>query len=254
MIGGGARVELGASASFTSGGPLSHDHFLAALPRAERSALLAHAQRVELPARTTLSMSGETLESCYFVERGAVSCILQLADGFEGASTIIGPEGLIGLHAVAGASIVAPHDTIVQVPLVAQRVPAAVVRDALAGSPQLLGRILRFNEALRLQLSQSTICNLHHHLPQRLARWLLMIYDRVADGDLALTQEALSAVVGANRASVTHAARQLRDAGALTYRYGRISLRDRQQLEDISCECYGIVCRHYQRLLGPPAC
>jgi CRP-like cAMP-binding protein len=250
---GATQVEQRASASSAPGGSPLHNHFLAALPNEERSALLAHAQRIEFPARTTLAAMGETLEHCYFIEQGVVSCVLQLSDGFEGASAIIGSEGLVGLHAVAGTSIIAPHDAIIQVPTVAQRVPATVVRDALSGSPELLGRILRFNEALRLQLAQSTICNLHHHLPQRLARWLLTTYDRATNGELALTQEALSALVGATRASVTQAAMVLRDAGAIGYRYGRISLHDRQHLEDISCECYGIVCRHYQHLLGWPA-
>lgn len=249
------RGTLFASGGRNSGGPFSasrsrrHGYFLAALPEQSRRDLLARSQRVELPARTLISSLGEQLEHCYFIEQGVISCILRLADGFEGASTMIGPEGFIGIHSMTGTELVAPHDAVVQVHTVAQRLPAVAFREALDETPELLARFLRFNEALRLQLAQSTVCNLHHHLPQRLARWLLMTYDRVDADELALTQESLSALVGANRASVTHAARLLRDAGAIDTQYGRIVLRDWQHLEDISCECYAIVHRHYRRLL-----
>jgi CRP-like cAMP-binding protein len=193
---------------------------------------------------------GAALDYCYFVERGMAACILRLANGFEGASAMIGPEGLIGLHAMAEVGLAAPHETVVQVPVLAQRVSAALLREALGQNSQLLSSVFRFNEALRLQLAQSTVCNLHHNLPQRLARWLLMAFDRINSDELPLTQEALSGMLGAGRASVAHAAGILRDAGAVSYQYGRISLRDREILEDTSCECYAIVRKHYQRYLN----
>lgn len=229
--------------------PIPHGRFLMALPEDVRSSLIDQSQRVQLRARTLLSSGGQQLEHCYFIEQGVLSCILRLADGFEGASAIIGPEGLVGFHAVAGAGSVAPHDTLVQLSGSALQVPATVLREAIRESSPLVARLLRFNEAVRLQMAQSAVCNLRHPLPQRLARWLLMAYNRVGGSELRLTQEALSAMLGASRASVTHAARQLRDAGAIDYRYGLIVLRDRARLEEMSCECYAIVRAHYRRLL-----
>jgi hypothetical protein len=65
----------------------------------------------------------------------------------------------------------------------------------------------------------------------------LMMHDR-AYGEATYTHEFLSHMLGANRKSVTLAARSLQTAGLISYRRGRIQILDRAGLERASCECY----------------
>jgi hypothetical protein len=52
------------------------------------------------------------------------------------------------------------------------------------------------------------------------------------------------------REGVSQAAHKLQRAGLITYRRGRITVIDRGGLEACSCECYGVVRREYDDLLG----
>ena len=40
-----------------------------------------------------------------------------------------------------------------------------------------------------------------------------------------------------------------KEAGALQYRRGVITVVDRAKLEEAACECYGIIAAEYKRLL-----
>jgi Mn-dependent DtxR family transcriptional regulator len=60
----------------------------------------------------------------------------------------------------------------------------------------------------------------------------------------------LSQMLGVRRASVTVAAGALQEAGLIRYRRGKVTVLDRDGLERASCECYGIVRAHFDRLLG----
>ena len=53
-----------------------------------------------------------------------------------------------------------------------------------------------------------------------------------------------------HRPSVTVVAQALQDAGLISYRRGAIEVLDRKGLEKTSCECYAVVRREFERLLG----
>ena len=104
--------------------------------------------------------------------------------------------------------------------------------------PELQKRLNRYAQELALQSVQLAACNRLREVDARLARWLLISYDRVNASTFRLTQESLASMLGTRRASVTPAAGILQRAGLITYKRGEIKILERKELEDAGCECY----------------
>ncbi|WFU77062.1 helix-turn-helix domain-containing protein [Bradyrhizobium sp. CB2312] len=73
----------------------------------------------------------------------------------------------------------------------------------------------------------------------RTARWLLEIHDRVANGEIRLTQEALAQLLGVRRTTVTLTMRKLRAVGCIISERRGVLEVHRPRLENVACECYG---------------
>jgi DNA-binding FadR family transcriptional regulator len=78
---------------------------------------------------------------------------------------------------------------------------------------------------------------------------MLLTHDRVASDSFPFTQEFLAQMLGVRRASVRVAAGALQHAGFIRYNRGRVTIMDREGLEDASCECYRIMRTEFDRLL-----
>ncbi len=99
-------------------------------------------------------------------------------------------------------------------------------------------------------MAQTAVCNRHHSVEQQLCRWLLLSLDRLATNELSMTQELIANMLGVRREGVTHAAGKLQEAGLIRYSRGHIVVIDRPGLEVKVCECYGVVKKESDRLLG----
>jgi hypothetical protein len=115
------------------------------------------------------------------------------------------------------------------------------------------GTVLRYVQFQSLVLSQIAACNRLHEVEERLARWLLMVSDRIGDSELRLTQEFLSQMLGARRSTVTLVAGTLQRSGLIEYSRGEVKILDRAGLERAACECYRITYDAWQRLVQPVA-
>jgi hypothetical protein len=58
--------------------------------------------------------------------------------------------------------------------------------------------------------------------------------------------------LGANRKSVTLAAKSMQTADLISYRRGTMQVIYRKGLEAASCECYAIVRKRFDAFLKPP--
>jgi hypothetical protein len=65
--------------------------------------------------------------------------------------------------------------------------------------------------------------------------------DRVGADSFPLTQELLGVMLGARRQSVNAVARNLKRGRVVDYRHGTKVVRNRAKLEEVACDCYGIV-------------
>jgi hypothetical protein len=123
------------------------------------------------------------------------------------------------------------------------------MKDEFDRAGPVLHLLLRYTQALITQMTQTAVCNRHHSLDQQLCRWLLLSLDRLQGSELVMTQELIANMLGVRREGVTEGALKLQQAGLIRYARGRISVLDRQGLEQRTCECYAVVKKEYDRLL-----
>jgi CRP-like cAMP-binding protein len=109
--------------------------------------------------------------------------------------------------------------------------------------------LLRFTQALITQMAQTAVCNRHHSVDKQLCRWLLLSLDRLRGNELVMTQELIANMLGVRREGVTEGALKLQTLGVIRYSRGRITVLDREGLEQRTCECYAVVKTEYDRLL-----
>ena len=88
-------------------------------------------------------------------------------------------------------------------------------------------------------------------MDQQLCRWLLLSLDRMSSNQLTMTQELIADMLGVRREGVTEAAGKLDKLGVIRYARGHITVLDRPKLEQLCCECYGVVKKETDRLLPP---
>ena len=67
-----------------------------------------------------------------------------------------------------------------------------------------------------------------------------MYHDRLNVDEFEMTQEFMSHMLGVRRSSVTEVALKLQELGFIRYHRGRITILDREGLEQFTCECYGV--------------
>ena len=117
----------------------------------------------------------------------------------------------------------------------------AKLRERIFQSEKLLMAILGFVQRYGFIQTQLTACNGLHEIEERLARWLLMVRDRMGTERFDLTHDFLSQMLGAQRTSVTIAAGSLQRSGLIQYRRGHIQILDAESLQSAACECYAVV-------------
>jgi len=227
--------------------PQNENHILSALPPEDYERLAAHLEPVKLPHGQILYESGGSMEYAYFPINMMISLLSQMSDGGSVEVGLVGFEGMLGIPLLLGVDK-SPHQAMAQIPDGALRVKAEVIRREFKRGGALGDLLLRFTEAMILQISQVAACNRVHTVEERLARWLLMTRDRTASDELELTQEFLAMMLGCRRAGVTTAAITLQGAGVIRYSRGHITILDKPGLEALACECYSVVKAEFDRI------
>jgi CRP-like cAMP-binding protein len=177
------------------------------------------------------------IEHVYFPESGVLSMIGVAGDDSLIEVGLLGRDGLSGLPIFLGVSE-SSNQVIVQNEGTALRMKSRSAKEHFARAGSFHDEILLFTHDLFLQVSQTTSCNRHHEVQERLARWLLMMRDRVASNTLQLTQEFLSWMLGVRNQAVSRAAKRLQGDGSIRYSRGTLEIINHQRLELTACVCY----------------
>src|SRR4051794_2862728 len=231
--------------------PAHHpNRILAALPAEEFERLHPHLTTVAVEINDpSFWEPNQPIESVYFPIDLVASVLAVTEDGTAVEVGTIGNEGLVGLPVFLGAPS-SPSRSVTQIAGRAERMPAATFRTEAAHAGALRDLLQRYTLAFMTQVSQSTACNRAHRAGQRLARWILVLRDRIQKTEFPMTQEFLAQMLGVRRATVSEIAGELQAEGLISYRSGIITLTDEAALEGRACECYRIVRREFERLLG----
>jgi len=212
-------------------------------------------QTMTIAVRQVLVKAGKPLEAVYFLNGGVASITKVLTDGAMVEVATVGDEGIIGIEALLNEKPEPPGEVLVQVSaenaaMTAERLAVRDFREALerrGGFRDLMGR---YAQMVFAHMMQSTACNARHPVSHRCARSLLQTHDRIHGNEFELSQEFLAVMLGVQRPTVTVAAGMLQKAGLIRYSHGKITVLDRSGLEAASCECYEVIRKHSDRLLG----
>ena len=220
--------------------PAGANRLLASLPPPEYQRLLPELESVSLAAQDVLYEPGAPVAHVYFPVNCVVSLLTVMANGAAAEAATVGREGMIGLPVFPGSDS-AFSRALCQVPGDALRLPVPAFRAALARGGALSWVVQRYVQVLFHQVMQTAACNRLHRVEQRGARWLLQIHDAVGADQFALTQESLALMLSVQRPTVTLVAGMLRQAGAIDYSRGRVTVVGRAALEVVACDCYRVM-------------
>ena len=164
---------------------------------------------------------------------------------------IFGRDGVSATCLLLGSDR-SPHQTFIQVgDGTALRIDAEPYLEAVRQSETLRNTLLRYVQSMLVQAAQSTATNAYHRIESRLARWLLMCHDRVDGDEIPLTHEFIGMMIAAERSGVTVSLHIPEGAGMIRSKRGRVIIRDRDKLEELAGDSYGVPEAEYRHLIGP---
>jgi CRP-like cAMP-binding protein len=202
--------------------------------------LLPELKLVPLTVNQVLYELGDKMDFVYFPLDSVVSGLAIMEDGTTIETSMVGRDSLIGISTILGSGL-SRQWIWVTVSGSAVQLETKFLERIFIQNEVALKSLLKCYRSLIRQLSQRCVCNTRHTIMERLCCWLLMIHDRVGDGNLSLTQEMIASRVGARRAGITVAAGMLQSMNAIGYRRGQLHIHDRAVLESAVCECYNLM-------------
>ena len=224
------------------------NRLLAALTPDDFTLLEPMLERVPLVFGSVLIHPNECIQHVTFPEGGVVSALAD-AEGERIEIGVIGREGFVGVPVVLGSDQI-PCTFLVQGAGEGFRIRPQDLRAAIVDRPSIFKPLGLFTQALFVQISQTAFVNATFVIEARLARWLLMMQDRVEADEMPITHDFLAAMLGTRRPGVTIATHVLEGTGAIKARRGRIEVRDREKLKDLAGDSYSSAEREYERLMA----
>lgn len=219
-----------------AGGQPEDNMLLASLPAELRGPWLRRLHPVTLRVGEVIAQADAPVTEVYFPAGSVVSLVQADLDGGTTQVGLAGHEGMVGVGAFLGR----PHGAtaVVVAPGPAFRSSARLVQESFEHSPQLRAALLIYAATLLSQAWQVALCNRHHAPLGQLCTLLLLVADRAAAEELALTHDVIASLLGLRRETVSQAAHRMLERGYVRYTRGRIRLVERAGLERLACACY----------------
>ena len=227
------------------------NRLLQALTSDDFALLEPYPEQVALPKGMLLIEPNQLIRHVYFPETAVASVIAINSENRPVEIAIVGREGIVGPSVILGVNRT-PHQSFMQMEGTGYRIAAPRLTQALEASRTLHGLFLRYIHVLTVQTAATAMSNGNSVLGERLARWLLMCHDRVDGDELVLTHEFLSLMLAVRRPGVTEAIHLLEGNGIIRARRAHFTILDRERLEEMAGDSYGVPEAEYERLIPKP--
>ncbi len=228
---------------------LRQNKLLAVIGGESRQRILPHLEWVSLPLGQVLYEADAPQDFVYFRTTAIVCLLYMMENGQSAEMAVTGYEGVVGISLFMGGGSM-PSRAVIQSGGDALRMKARTMQVEFELGDTFHKALLRYTMSLITQMSQTAVCTRLHSLDQQLCRWLLLSHDRLQTDELIMTHELIANMLGVRREGVTLAAGRLQKAGIINYARGRITIRNRAALEARVCECYEVIRKEGDRLLG----
>lgn len=218
----------------------SRSLLLDTLPSDVRNAL--HVEESEHRLAEVLIKANESPELAFFPHTGAlVSIIRSTESGSMVEVGVIGGEGVFNVHSLLTQSPPTGSKALVQGEGRFSRVKASRIKDLFRTNEPFRELLLEYTSIFLDQVTQNAVCNRLHPIEQRLAKWLLIVRERVGNEDLQLTHDFLAHMLGVHRPGVSIAVNALAQDAVIESRRNHIVVRDVVGLKAKSCECHASI-------------
>ena len=170
------------------------NRLLATLPPEEVNRLLPNLELVTLHLGQVMADAGQAPTHAYFPTTAIVSMVYVTENGDSAEIAVIGNDGVVGISLFLGGDRT-PSCSVVHNAGQAYRLPSRHLAAEFERRAVVMRLLLRYTQALVTQITQTAVCNRHHHLEQQLCRWLLLRLERSVTDELTVSQPALAASV-----------------------------------------------------------
>ena len=222
---------------------------LATLPADVWLRVAPHIGHALLIQGRALHEAGKPVEQVYFPNGGLISLVVDSRTGARVETGLVGREGMTGAFEALN-DVAMSYRAIVQIAGTACWLPADVLRAEFRRGGEFQDWMLRYLQWMNAQAAQGVLCNRLHSVEERLARWLLMVRDRMANDEVPITHEAIAHMLGTRRSSVTVALGNFEHEGYLHCARGRLEILNAHGLQGSACECYAALHAHGALLHG----
>jgi CRP-like cAMP-binding protein len=205
-------------------------------------------ERVDLELGQNLILPGEPVTHVWFPETGMVSLIAGVKGSEEIEVSLVGYEGMTDHVAYPGD--VSGLRCLVQMSGSALAVEAQHYANWLHSRPDVFKLVVRYQQFLLLQFAHTALSHGSFNIVERLARWLLMSFDRSNNEPLPLVHDSMAMMLAVRRSGVTNAIHVLEGHGAINASRKLITLRDREILKELAAGSYGTAEAEYARLMA----
>jgi CRP-like cAMP-binding protein len=210
---------------------------LASIPARVNQRLRTQLEPVTVSFRQVLYEPGEAIRHVYF----PVDCLVSLLTVVDKRRSLevgmVGNEGMVGLPCILGMGVSGVRALVLRGGH-ALRMAATPFRAEFDRHPPLQKALHRSTHALVTHISRTAACNRFHGADERLARWLLLIRDRVGSDEFPLTHGLLAQMLGLRREGVSEVAGALKRLDLIGYTRGKMQILDAEGLKARSCKCY----------------
>ncbi len=223
---------------------------LKSLTTEDRGLLAPHMEVRRYQRGETLFVAGAEVSFISFpCDQTVATLIIAMSDGRSAETATIGREGAVG-GVVSNGCLPASTTAVIQIGGPVLRIDALRLQDAKRRSATVRNLFTRYSDCLLAQVLQSVACNALHPIEERCLRWLLTLQDRIGTDVLPVTHELLAAMLGVQRTYLTRILRTLQQQGLIEVGRGRITILNRTAMQEVACECHGVVAKHYEDVLG----